>query len=65
MRTNDRSLTSTVAPACRSLGLNVPNNMPVEATEERIDADPDIQPTRNDLLTRINNVWVPGGDTAT
>ena len=31
----------------------------MEVTEERIDADPEMQPVLEDLLTRFSNMWVP------
>ncbi|MFM7981099.1 MAG: hypothetical protein ACKPKO_17450, partial [Candidatus Fonsibacter sp.] len=41
--------------------LLFPNNMrvPMEVTEERIDADLEMQPVLEDLLTRIGEMWVP------
>ena len=65
VRTNDPALTAIVAAACRILGLGFPGNMPVEVTEERIDADPEMLPTLEDLLTRLNNMWVPWAKLAT
>jgi hypothetical protein len=44
MWTNDPALTATVAAACRILGLHFPGNMPVDVTEERIDANLEMQP---------------------
>ena len=39
-RTSDPALTAVVATAGRILGVNCPGNMRVEATEQRMDADP-------------------------
>ena len=57
VRTADPALTAVIAAACRILGLS--NNMQVEVTEERIDADPDMQTELEDLLTRLGDMWVP------
>ena len=58
VRTTDLALTAAVATACRSLGLS--NNMQqLEVTEERIDADPEMQPELEDLLTRLGDMLVP------
>ncbi|MFM7983136.1 MAG: hypothetical protein ACKPKO_27830, partial [Candidatus Fonsibacter sp.] len=61
VQTNDPALTAVIATDCRISSLFFPNNMrvPVEVTEERIDADLDIQPVMEDLLTRIGDMWVP------
>ena len=59
MRTIDPALTAVVATARRTLGLHFPGNIPVEVTAERIDADPEMQPVLEDLLTRFSNMWVP------
>ena len=59
VRTNDPALTVAVATVCRILGLHFPGNIPVELTvEERIDADPEMQPVLN-LLT-----WLPWPESA-
>ena len=60
-QTNDPALTAVVAIACRILGIFFRNDMrvPVEVAEERIDADPEMQPVLEDLRTRIGDVWVP------
>ena len=63
--TNDPALTAVVAAACRLLGLNFPGDMPAEVTEERIDADPEMQPDLEDLLTRTSNRWLPWAEHAT
>ena len=63
--TNEPAQTATVATACRVLGLNFPGNMPLEVTEERIDADPRMQPTLEVLLTRLSKMWVPWAELAT
>ena len=65
VRTNDPALTAAVATACRILGLSFPGNKPVEVTEDRIDADAEMQTTLEDLLSRIGNMWVPWADLAT
>ena len=59
MRTNDPALTAVVATACRILCLHLHGNIPVEVTEERIDADPEMQPVLEDSLTRFSNMWAP------
>ncbi|MFM7987015.1 MAG: hypothetical protein ACKPKO_47645, partial [Candidatus Fonsibacter sp.] len=60
VHTNDPALTAVVATACRILGLFFPHSMrvPVEVTEERIDAGPEMRPVLEDLLTRIGDMWV-------
>ncbi len=60
VRTTDPALTAAVATACRILGLL--NNMQVEVTEERIDADPEMQPELEDLLTCLGDMWEPWGE---
>ena len=64
VRTNDPYLTAVFATACRLLGLHFPGNIPVEVTEERIDADPETQPVVEDLLARFSNMWVPWAEFA-
>ena len=64
MRTNDPYLTAVFATACRLLGLHFPGNIPVEVTKERIDADPEMQPVLEDVLTRFSHMWGPWAEFA-
>ncbi|MFM7980654.1 MAG: hypothetical protein ACKPKO_15175, partial [Candidatus Fonsibacter sp.] len=48
-----------VTPQTRKFVVMNANNMQVEVTEERIDADPEMQPELEDLLTRLGDMWVP------
>ncbi|MFM7984690.1 MAG: hypothetical protein ACKPKO_35745, partial [Candidatus Fonsibacter sp.] len=65
VQTNDLALTAVVPMACLILGLKLPGNKLVEVMEERIDADAEMQPDLDDLLSRIGNMWVPWADLAT
>ena len=62
---DQRPRSAVVGTACRILGLSFAGNKPVEVTEDRIDADAEMQTAFEDLLSRIGNTWVPLAELAT